>query len=46
MKLFCFTYAGGTATFYDDLKSILEHRGIEVIALEYSGHGERYKAAL
>lgn len=42
MKLFCLTYAGGTAAFYDELKELLKPDGIEIIALEYSGHGARH----
>lgn len=40
-QLFLFTYAGGTAAFFDKIeKDLLE---IELIKLEYSGHGERHK---
>ena len=40
-QLFCFTYAGGTAVFFDDIEKDLE--GIECVKLEYSGHGSRHK---
>ncbi len=40
-KLFCFTYAGGTKEFFNIIKSDLE--GVEVVPLEYAGHGERHK---
>lgn len=43
MKLICFTYAGGNASFYNQLKKELLP-DIEIIALEYSGHGERHKS--
>jgi surfactin synthase thioesterase subunit len=42
MKLICFTYAGGTASFYDNLKMKLAP-DIELIAMEYAGHGQRHK---
>lgn len=41
MQLFCFTHAGGTKAFYNVIEQDIQ--GIEVIALEYAGHGERYK---
>ncbi len=40
-KLICFTYAGGTASFFDDLDC--ELKDIETIKLEYAGHGERHR---
>lgn len=40
-KLFCFTYAGGTADFFQVIQPDLE--GIDVIALDYAGHGTRFK---
>ena len=40
-KLFCFTYAGGTASFFDTLEDNLEN--VDVIKLEYAGHGSRRK---
>lgn len=44
MQLFCFTYAGGTAAFYNDIEKIC--KGIEFVKLEYPGHGTRRKEAL
>ncbi len=40
-QLFCFTYAGGTAAFFKVIEPHLD--GIEVVNLEYAGHGERHK---
>ncbi len=40
-QLFCFTYAGGTAAFFDVIEAHLD--GVEVVTLEYAGHGERRK---
>ena len=40
MRLFCFTYAGGNAAFFDLLESNL-NESIEVIKLEYAGHSTR-----
>jgi len=45
-KLICFTYAGGSADFYKGLTSELAHESIDVIALEYAGHGIRRKEAM
>jgi len=42
MKLICFTYAGGTAAFYNGLREQLSP-DIELTAMEYAGHGQRYK---
>lgn len=42
MKLFCFTYAGGSASFYEQVEELLP-KEIEVIKLEYAGHGTRRK---
>lgn len=42
MKLFCLTYAGGNATFYDNLEKQLAGC-IDLIKFEYSGHGRRHK---
>ena len=41
LQLFCFTYAGGTKEFFNVIEPDLD--GIDVIALEYAGHGERHK---
>ena len=40
-QLFCFTYAGGTKTFFNVIEADLE--GIDVVPLEYAGHGERHR---
>ncbi len=40
-QLFCFTYAGGTASFFDEIEKELD--GIELVKLEYAGHGVRHK---
>ena len=40
-KLFCITYAGGTKSFFDGLIRHMPET-IDVIPLEYSGHGGRY----
>lgn len=45
MKLFCFTIAGGSASFFNDLEELLES-DISVIKLEYAGHGKRRKEPL
>lgn len=42
MKLFCLTYAGGNAAFYDNLEKQLADC-IDFIKFEYSGHGKRHK---
>lgn len=42
MKLICLTYAGGNAAFFNQLKNELQD-SIEVVALEYAGHGTRNK---
>lgn len=39
-QLFCFTYAGGNKTFFDVIERDLD--GIDLVKLEYSGHGERH----
>lgn len=40
--LVCFTYAGGSASFFDPLKPYLDP-SIRLISLEYAGHGKRMK---
>lgn len=40
-QLFCFTYAGGTAAFFEKIEKELPE--LEVVKLEYSGHGARHK---
>ena len=42
-QLFCFTYAGGTAAFFEEIeKDLLE---FDLVKLEYAGHGTRHKEA-
>jgi len=41
MQLFCFPYAGGTADFFRQLEPWLL-TSIELVKLEYAGHGTRY----
>lgn len=40
-QLFCFTYAGGNASFFDLIEKDLS--GFELVKLEYAGHGARHK---
>ena len=40
--LFCFTISGGKADFFDSISKYLES-DIEVVKLEYAGHGVRYR---
>ena len=40
-QLFCFTFAGGSASFYDEIEDDLPE--LELIKVEYPGHGSRYK---
>lgn len=42
MQLFCLTYAGGTAAFYNQLDAYFDN-SIDIVKLEYSGHGKRHK---
>lgn len=42
MKMICLTYAGGNTTFFNQLKNELQD-SVEVVALEYAGHGTRNK---
>lgn len=42
MQLFCLTYAGGTAAFYNQLDLKVDNN-IELVKLEYAGHGVRHK---
>lgn len=42
MQLFCFTIAGGNASFFDSLEQCLGS-SIEVVKLEYAGHGARHR---
>ena len=43
-QLFCFTYAGGSASFFDSIEKDLHD--LELVKLEYSGHGMRHREAL
>lgn len=40
-QLFCFTYAGGSASFFDRIEKDLPD--LEIVKLEYAGHGTRHK---
>ena len=40
-QLFCYTYAGGNASFFDTIGKDLE--GLELVKPDYAGHGERRK---
>lgn len=40
MQLFCFTFAGGNASFFDTLEQYIGS-SVEVVKLEYAGHGTR-----
>ena len=40
-QLFCFTFAGGTAAFFDVIEKELPN--IDLVKLEYAGHGNRRK---
>lgn len=44
IQMFCFSHAGGTASFYDTFVDLLGSE-IDVHPFEYSGHGKRYKEA-
>lgn len=39
--LYCFTYAGGTKEFFNEIAKDLKN--IEVVSFDYAGHGERHK---
>lgn len=43
-QIFCFTYAGGNASFFDVIEKDLD--GLDVVKLEYAGHGTRHKEEL
>ena len=45
MQLFCFTYAGGTAAFFNQLEAACAGK-IDFVKLEYPGHGLRRKENL
>lgn len=40
-RLFCFTYAGGTRDFFRVIEADLD--GVQIVPLEYAGHGKRHK---
>lgn len=40
-QMFCFTYAGGNSSFFDEIGQDLPE--IDLVKLEYSGHGTRHK---
>ncbi|WP_026653796.1 thioesterase II family protein [Butyrivibrio proteoclasticus] len=40
-RIFCFTYAGGTSAFFNQIE--LDLKGYELVKLEYAGHGVRHK---
>ena len=41
LQIFCFTYAGGSAAFFDVIEKDL--KGVDVVKFEYAGHGIRHK---
>ncbi len=41
LQMFCFTYAGGNASFFDDIEKDIPEA--EFIKLEYAGHGMRHR---
>ena len=43
-QLFCFTYAGGSASFFDTIETDLDCA--ELVKFEYAGHGTRYREPL
>ena len=45
VRLFCFPFAGGTASFFDQLDPYLPPE-MELVKLEYPGHGSRRKEPL
>ncbi len=44
LQLFCFTCAGGNASFFSEIEKDLPD--LEIVKLEYSGHGSRHKEKL
>ncbi len=42
MRLFCFTYAGGRASFFDRIDRQI-NASIEIVKMEYAGHGSRHR---
>ena len=43
-QIVCFTYAGGNKSFFDVIEKDLKE--VELVKLEYAGHGERHKEIL
>lgn len=43
-QIFCFTHAGGNASFFDEIESDISE--YTFVKLEYAGHGTRYKEEL
>ena len=43
--LFCFPFAGGNADFYNDIEKYISN-DIEVVKMEYPGHGMRHRESL
>lgn len=43
MKIFCLSYAGGTASFYDEMGARLCDENVKIVAIDYAGHGNRRK---
>lgn len=41
IKLFCFPYAGGSASIFKEWINMLAEHGISVVPIEYPGHGSR-----
>jgi len=41
MKLFCLPHAGGSASVFTPLETILTRYGIDCVSIEYPGHGAR-----
>lgn len=44
LQIFCFTYAGGNASFFDVIEK--DMNGVDVVKVEYAGHGTRHKENL
>jgi len=41
LQMFCFAYAGGSASFFDLIEKDLQE--FDLVKIEYAGHGTRYK---
>jgi surfactin synthase thioesterase subunit len=44
VQLFCFTFAGGAASFFDTIDG--DFRNLDLVKIEYPGHGSRHKEQL